>query len=62
MLDKVKACAKGAALATGTTLEIDQSWAGYDSLKNNIPIENTIKKKKLKLLSIDETPDKMQIL
>ncbi len=46
LLDKVKACAKGAALATGTTLEIDQSWAGYDSLKNNIPIENTIKKKK----------------
>ena len=59
LLDKVKACAKGAALATGTTLEIDQSWAGYDSLKNNIPIENAIKKN-LKLLSIDETPPRME--
>ncbi len=55
LLEKVKACAKGAALATGAKLEIDQSWSGYDTLKNNIPIENAIKKN-LKLLSIDETP------
>ena len=59
LLDKVKACAKGAALATGATLEIKQSRTGYEALKNNIPIENAIKEN-LKLLSIDETPPRTE--
>lgn len=59
LLDKVKACANGAALATGTTLEINESGAGYDSIKNNIPIENAIKEN-LKLLSIEQTPPRME--
>ena len=59
LLEKVKACARGAAIATGSTLEINQSWTGYKALKNNIPIENAIKEN-LKLLSIDETPPSLE--
>jgi len=59
LLDKVKNCARGAALATGTTLEINERGAGYDSIKNNIPIENAIKEN-FKLLSIKETPPIME--
>ncbi|MBT6338939.1 MAG: M20 family metallopeptidase [Desulfobacula sp.] len=59
LMDKVKACARGAAMATGTTLEINESWAGYDAIKNNIPIDNAIKKN-LKLLSIKQTPPSME--
>ena len=59
LVDKVKACARGASMATGTTLEINESWAGYDAIKNNIPIENAIKKN-LKLLSIKQTPPRVE--
>ncbi len=54
LVDKIKSCARGAALATGATLEINQRPFNYDSLKKNTPIDNAIKKN-LKSLSIDET-------
>ncbi len=59
LLDKVTNCARGAALATGATLEIHESRFGYDAIKNNIPIENAIREN-FKLLCIDETPPSME--
>lgn len=44
LLDKVKACAEGAALATGASLSVNIGQVAYDSIKNNPPLEDAIRK------------------
>lgn len=55
LLEMVNSCAKGAAAATGTRLEIDNSVIRYDAMKNNTVLEELMRKN-LESLSVETAP------